>query len=135
MTKIYNVQIEGKTFEVILDDLDTKPIKAIVNGTEVMVTPIEALEEPVDTDVEKKELLPTAISFTSDQVLSPLPGKIIDVFIKVNDAVEKGQVILIIEAMKMKNSIRSTRSGKVKEVHVRTGDNVTHKQLMVEFTE
>lgn len=135
MTKIYNVQIEGKTFEVILDDLDTKPIKAIVNGTEVMVTPIEALEEPVDTDLEKKELLPTAISFTSDQVLSPLPGKIIDVFIKVNDAVEKGQVILIIEAMKMKNSIRSTRSGKVKEVHVRTGDNVTHKQLMVEFTE
>lgn len=135
MTKIYNVQIEGKTFEVILDDLDTKPIKAIVNGTEVMVTPIEALEEPVDTDVEKKDLLPTAISFTSDQVLSPLPGKIIDVFIKVNDAVEKGQVILIIEAMKMKNSIRSTRSGKVKEVHVRTGDNVTHKQLMVEFTE
>lgn len=135
MTKIYNVQIEGKTFEVILDDLDSKPIKAIVNGTEVMVTPIEALEEPVDTDVEKKELLPTAISFTSDQVLSPLPGKIIDVFIKVNDAVEKGQVILIIEAMKMKNSIRSTRSGKVKEVHVRTGDNVTHKQLMVEFTE
>jgi biotin carboxyl carrier protein len=135
MTKIYNVQIEGKTFEVILDDLDTKPIKAIVNGTEVMVTPIEALEEPVDTDVEKKDLLPTAISFTSDQVLSPLPGKIIDVFIKVNDAVEKGQVILIIEAMKMKNSIRSTRSGKVKEVHVRAGDNVTHKQLMVEFTE
>lgn len=135
MTKIYNVQIEGKTFEVILDDLDTKPIKAIVNGTEVMVTPIEALEEPVDTDVGKKDLLPTAISFTSDQVLSPLPGKIIDVFIKVNDAVEKGQVILIIEAMKMKNSIRSTRSGKVKEVHVRTGDNVTHKQLMVEFTE
>jgi propionyl-CoA carboxylase alpha chain len=53
----------------------------------------------------------------------------------VNDAVEKGQVILIIEAMKMKNSIRSTRSGKVKEVHVRAGDNVTHKQLMVEFTE
>jgi biotin carboxyl carrier protein len=47
--------------------------------------------------------------------------------------VEAGQVLLVIEAMKMKNSIRSTRAGKIVEVLVIAGETVTHKQPLVRF--
>ena len=64
---------------------------------------------------------------------APLPGTIIEIFVKAGDEVESGQVVLVIEAMKMKNSIRSTREGKVSAVLVSAGQTVTHKQALMEF--
>ena len=64
---------------------------------------------------------------------APLPGTVIETFIKAGDQIEAGQVILIIEAMKMKNSIRSTRAGKIAEVLVSAGQTVAHKQSLVRF--
>lgn len=135
MKKTYYMQIDGKNFEVVIEDLDARPIKAIVNGQEILVTPTDAMIKQPTLAVDKNAALPVDISFSTDKVLSPLPGKIIDVFVKNGDIVEKGQVILIIEAMKMKNSIRATRGGKVKIVHVHGGDNVAHKHLLLEFAE
>jgi biotin carboxyl carrier protein len=66
---------------------------------------------------------------------APLPGLVIEVFVKAGDEIEAGQVILIIEAMKMKNSIRSTRGGSISEVLVSPGETVAHKQALVRFTE
>ena len=63
----------------------------------------------------------------------PLPGTVIEIFVKAGDQLEAGQVILIIEAMKMKNSIRSTRAGKIVEVLVAAGQTVAHKQALVRF--
>jgi biotin carboxyl carrier protein len=57
----------------------------------------------------------------------------VDVFVKAGDEVELGKVVLIIEAMKMKNSIRSTRAGKVAEILVSAGQTVAHKQALVKF--
>lgn len=132
------VEIEGSTFEVVIEDLETSPIKTTVNGTEVLVTipetnrPAESIHSAKSEHVVTHQNNPI---FSSDQLLSPLPGKIVEVFVKSGDHVEKGQVVVIIEAMKMKNSIRSIRSGTVKQVHVAAGDGVSHKQLLVEFTE
>ena len=66
---------------------------------------------------------------------APLPGTVIEVFVKAGDKVEAGQVIVIIEAMKMKNSIRSVFSGTVGEVFVSTGQSVAHKQALIKFAE
>ena len=64
---------------------------------------------------------------------APLPGTVIEIFVKPGDQIETGQVILVIEAMKMKNSIRSTRAGKIVEVLVRAGQTVAHKEPLVRF--
>jgi biotin carboxyl carrier protein len=64
---------------------------------------------------------------------APLPGTVVEVFVKEGDLIESGQVILIIEAMKMKNSIRSTRAGKISEVLVSALQTVAHKQPLVRF--
>ena len=66
---------------------------------------------------------------------SPLPGTVIEIFVKPGDKVEAGQVIVIIEAMKMKNSIRSVYSGTIGEVLVSAGQSVAHKQALIKFAE
>jgi biotin carboxyl carrier protein len=66
---------------------------------------------------------------------APLPGTVIEIFVKAGEQIEAGQVILVIEAMKMKNSIRSTRAGKIVEVLVSAGQTVAHKQILVKFAD
>jgi biotin carboxyl carrier protein len=66
-------------------------------------------------------------------VTAPLPGVIISIDVKAGDVVKRGQSLLTLEAMKMKNAIRSTREGTIAEVHVANGDQVQHGQLLVSF--
>ena len=72
---------------------------------------------------------------SGNTLTAPLPGTVIEVFIKAGDKVETGQVVLVIEAMKMKNSIRSTHSGMVQDVLVSVGQSVAHKQALLKFAE
>lgn len=132
----YNIKIGARSFEVAIDDINKRPIVAQVNGQEFLVSPelgqlaIETETQPVSTEK------PAGSSSLHDGVMvAPLPGTVIEVFIKPGDEVETGQVILIIEAMKMKNSIRSTKDGIVAAVLVSAGQTVAHKQTLVEFKE
>jgi len=58
------------------------------------------------------------------QVLAPMPGKVVRVLLKAGDAVETGQGLLVVEAMKMQNEIRSPKSGKVERMLVAEGQAV-----------
>jgi biotin carboxyl carrier protein len=57
-------------------------------------------------------------------VASPLPGKVVKVLVKVGDEVKEGQGLLVLEAMKMENEMKSPKGGKVTEVRVREGQAV-----------
>ncbi|MBN3036577.1 MAG: acetyl-CoA carboxylase biotin carboxylase subunit [Bacteroidales bacterium] len=57
-------------------------------------------------------------------ITSPMPGKVIKVNVSEGDTVKKGDVLIIVEAMKMENNITSPRDGVVEKIHVRTGDMV-----------
>ena len=59
-----------------------------------------------------------------EEIKAPMPGKILSIKCKVNDFVKSGQVLLILEAMKMENEICSVLSGVVKEIKVKEGDFV-----------
>jgi len=65
------------------------------------------------------------------EIFSFIPGTIEDIFIKEGQKVEKGEVLLILEAMKMKNRIVAPISGKVLEIRVKKGDLVPNKHLIV----
>jgi len=54
----------------------------------------------------------------------PMPGKVIAVLVSEGDSIEKGQGLVIVEAMKMENEVRSPIAGEVKEIKVKTGDAV-----------
>ena len=67
----------------------------------------------------------------SIEVLAPMPGKILDVLVKVGDKVTEDDELLILEAMKMENPVYSTADGVVKEVKVKKDDTVDTDQILV----
>lgn len=69
----------------------------------------------------------------SKMIMAPMPGSIISVNVKAGDSVKAGEVVLVMEAMKMQNSLRSVVDGVVKEVKVVEGDVVNHEQILIEL--
>ena len=68
-------------------------------------------------------------------VKAPLPGVIDSIKVKAGDKVKYGQELVVIEAMKMKNSIKATKECTITKVCVAVGDHVPHGAALVEFTE
>lgn len=134
----YTVRIAGSMYEVEIEDIHARPVIAYVDGERFEVHPEDQTKPDtlnVAKDLLTRKMSKLAVSPSGDmnQLIAPLPGTIVDIFVKNGEDVEAGHVVLIIEAMKMKNSIRSTRSGKIAEVLVTVGQTVAHKQALVRF--
>lgn len=114
MKKIYKVKVEGKTYEVELEEVTT------VEGN---VTSNATMAAPAQNNV--------ATSSESISINAPMPGTIIDVKVNVGDTVTRGQVIAVIEAMKMETEILSDAEGKVTSVNVTKGGSVNLDDLIV----
>lgn len=69
----------------------------------------------------------------ANAVKAIMPGKVLRVLVKPGDAVANGDVVLILEAMKMENELRAHRAGTVKAVHVAPGQDVEMAQVLVEI--
>jgi propionyl-CoA carboxylase alpha chain len=78
--------------------------------------------------------MPEPVKIDSAKViLSPMPGAIVDVFVKPGDTVVDGQQLCIMEAMKMQNILKAEREGKIKSVNIKAGDSVAVDELLIEF--
>ena len=64
---------------------------------------------------------------------APMPGLIVDIKVKVGDTVKKGDIILILEAMKMENVLKATGEGIIKAIKIAPKQNVEKNQVMIEF--
>jgi len=134
----YNVAIQDKSYVVEIEDINARPVIAYVDGIQFKVipdtNPVGSKTDVKDAwnfkPIEKPQL---DSNQNINEMTAPLPGTIIEVFVKAGDVIEAGQVILVIEAMKMKNSIRSTRGGKIAGVLVDVMQTVAHKQTLVRF--
>lgn len=74
-------------------------------------------------------------SETSDILKSPMPGKVIKVFVEQGEDVKKGQTLLIVEAMKMENNILASRDGKIEEILVLEGEMVDNAKILLRLEE
>lgn len=158
------VRVEGRTFEVEVVDLSTRPIVASVDGEQFEVWP-EETEVPSSTvpgatlttepslgagEQAQRRAGSTAASVprpsrrtagTADPtstsairtIYAPLPGVIDSITVHVGDQVDAGQELCVLEAMKMKNIIRSPRSGEIAHLHISIGQHVKHNDALVEF--
>lgn len=125
----YRVEIEGKAYniQILPGDTDKKP-KIRVNGIAYSTELIDKYDELIKslgmeslTKVEIKELK------------SPMPGLVIKIDIKVGDSVVKGDPLMILEAMKMENVIKSRGEGVIAEIVVKEGQAVEKNELLVRF--
>lgn len=134
-----NIKINETNYTVEIEDLNARPIVAIVDGERFEVVPENGspaqVKKEADARVESAQRkVEAALPASNAKVLpAPLPGTVTEIFVKPGDEIESGQVVLVIEAMKMKNSIRSTREGKVSAVLASAGQTVNHKQPLLEF--
>ena len=95
--------------------------------------------EGEEIDIEIKPYLRSADTRAESQqiknamVIAPIPGKILQILVKEQDFVEKEQLILILQAMKMKNRILSPIKGKISRIFVKVGDNVGQDQQLIKI--
>lgn len=108
--KNYRITVNGNVYDVEVEELGGATAS-------VSKTPV------VKTEVKKETVVATG-SKGSVSVTSPMPGKILAVKTKVGNAVKKGEVIMILEAMKMENEIVATEDGTVASVDVSEGASV-----------
>lgn len=134
----YTVSIADKSYEVEVEDIHARPIIARIDGERFEVFPENenkpvASSEPKEFKLQEAPRPSSSGSGNLNELTAPLPGTVVEVFVKKGEEIETGHVVMVIEAMKMKNSIRATRSGKVADVLVAVGQTVAHKQVLVRF--
>ena len=66
-------------------------------------------------------------------IKAPMPGLIINISVQAGEEVKKGNLLLILEAMKMENAIKSPRDGKIKKINVQVKQAVEKNYLLIEF--
>ena len=129
-----SVNIDGQIYEVEIQDINKRPIVAIVDGETFEIQPeTELVASSLSEAAPAKMTETTSQTITGKALLAPLPGTVTEIFVLPGAQVEMGQPMCVIEAMKMKNTIRANRSGTVASVLVSPGQSVKHKQVLVEF--
>lgn len=102
---VYIVQIGGEIFEVVVEDERTRRLAGLKSG-------------------------PGAI--TGEAIVkAPMPGVVVDILVTTGQAVEKDEIVVVLESMKMQNEFRAPRAGTINTVRVAAGDKVDQNAVMV----
>ena len=149
----YNLSINNNAYEVVIKEVTEEDITAEVNGEEFVVKiqdikdlskassvspfhPTVADSQPAQTKAASSSAS-TAVQPDSttqgsgDGICSPMPGQIIGVYVSKGDKVLAGQKVMVLEAMKLENTITSDREGTVVNVFVKEGDIVNQNQSLL----
>ena len=126
----YHLIIDQKSFNIQLLESDylNKSYVLNVNDKEIALD----LKDELDMAIEKMGFSRESTG-SGGKVLSPMPGLVIRTEVCIGQAVKKDDVLLILEAMKMENIIKSPIDGKVKDILVEEGNTVAKKQLLIEL--
>lgn len=132
--KDFKYKINGTPYRVVVQKYENDAVELEVNGTPYVVEierkkrkPLAGIKRPNPTSaVGSSDVIVTRPSKETSQntVVAPLPGVILDVKCNVGDTVKKGQLVVVLEAMKMENNIQANISGKITKIAVNKGDSV-----------
>lgn len=151
----FRVRVSGKTYQIEVDDSGKSPLQVIVNGrpfavevdwqgaaSEATVRPEIVPASPAVETVTPaghrpaqppKPQLSDSERASAATVDAPMPGVILEVRVRPGNAVSRGDELCVLEAMKMRNSIRSPREGEIQDVLVSAGAKVAYGDPLVRF--
>ena len=136
MIKQYKVTVNGKLYDVSVEEVGeilggvhaSKTVSTFVNPN-VVANNSNNEKQIVDKPQSSIPIDENAIS-----VKAPMPGTILSFTVSVGDEVSEGQVVAILEAMKMENELTAPASGKVKSIHVEKGSSVIENQVILQIS-
>lgn len=121
---LYLLKINNKTYEVMCEKLNEHGYRFLINGNYIETTVNTRLQEKANEYLEK-------VAHTHhDIVKAPMPGLILKLNKKAGDTVKLGEPLLVLEAMKMENEIRSPASGKISALNYKEGDSVEKDSII-----
>lgn len=120
--KKYRVSVNGRTYEVIVEEIEASC--SSMDGSPGATLSVGA--QPEDASPAAPAVPPGA-----ELVTAPMPGKVLSLKVKQGQQVKEGELILILEAMKMENEIFCGRAGRVLEIRVSEGDHVNADDALV----
>jgi len=142
----YGVSLDNKDYTVDVSSISENCLSLLVNGKAITVYFAEAngnkylfiggeqfcIQETKAENIRAGEADSSALK-EAPTVCSPMPGKVVKIFVKEGDMVERGQGLVIVEAMKMENEIKSPIKGRVEKVNFKPGDLVDASQPIIEI--
>lgn len=114
--------MNGRTYDVEVEDLGTEPSPVAMAAAPAAATTAAAAEPAAP---------PTVTGGAPGEVRAPMPGVVSEVRVRVGQPIAAGDVLLILEAMKMDNEIPAPSGGTVREIRVARGEQVSAQQLLV----
>ncbi len=146
--KNFKFTINGNQYEVNILNVEDNIAEMEVNGTPYKVEVEKVISQSKTPILVRPASVPSTDSHPSvmktsspaapkgaGHIKSPLPGVILDVFVREGDIVKKGQKLLLLEAMKMENNIDSDKDGKVVAVKVQRGDSIMEGDILITIGE
>lgn len=109
--KHYHVNVNGTDYEIEIEEISAEEAKAHQASAQATAAPAVASA-------------PASVPTGAETVSAPMPGTILDVKASQGQSVNKGDVLMILEAMKMENEIMAPKSGKIVSVNVSKGASV-----------
>jgi biotin carboxyl carrier protein len=119
--KKYNITVNGTTYEVIVEEAGSATAQAPV---------FSAPATPTIARTETKTA-PAPVAGGANKVVAPMPGTILDVKVSVGQSVKKGDVVCVLEAMKMENDIPAPADGVVASVNVQKGSSIAANDVII----
>ena len=126
----YVVTLNGKNYEVEVDK--TEAVVTAVTDAAPQAAPAPVAAPAAPTAAPAAQVAPAAPAAAADgtKIIAPMPGSILSVNVSVGNAVKAGDIIVILEAMKMENEIVAPCDGTVKQVLTQKGSNVNTDDLL-----
>jgi len=140
--KKFKFTIKGHDYDVDIKHFEDNLAKIEVNGTlynievhkELKQTKTPRLvRQEVQTHRRDSKIKKTITKTAGHDVKCPLPGNIVQVFVKEGDEVKLGDKLVMYEAMKMENTITAEKDGAIKNLKVQSGDSVLQGDLLMEI--
>lgn len=132
MMKHLRITVDGKAYDVVVEDLTEETGGSLYPAPGTMAQAARAAAPAAPVAAPSAPAVPAA-SGENDK-LAPLGGVVIEINVKVGDAVKAGDKIMTIEAMKMKTAVSAHRDGTVSTLPVKVGDAVDAGQVLLSIS-
>jgi len=138
--KKFSFKIRGNNYDTVIKKFDNNIIDIEINGTkykveyehEVAQTKTPTLVRArVQSSPKDAKIEPFSSNTT---IVAPLPGTIFEIKVKEGDLVKRGDVLLVMEAMKMENNILAENDGTITSIKVAVGDSVLQNDTLIELS-